>query len=1014
MLAIVYILFILSGAAGLIYETLWSRYLSLFVGHSAYAQIIVLAMFLGGMALGSLAAGKRSSRFRDPLLWYAGVEAVVGILGLGFHDLYLLVTNYAYDTVFPVLHDGFILDLAKWLIAGSLLLPQSILMGTTFPLIAAGVLRRVAVMPGRTISILYFANSIGAAIGVLVTGFYLIALAGLPGTLVAASITNLSVALVAWGVVKRYPCRSPAEAWEVAPEARTQGPFKESPLRRAQLWRMLLAVSFGTALASFFYEIGWIRMLALVIGSATHSFELMLSAFILGLALGSWWVRKRADRWAHPLRNLGMVQWIMGAAALATLPLYHASFEWTAGLIHTFTKTSGGYAGFTVARYVLCLAIMLPATFCAGITLPLITRTLVVGGVGEKAIGSVYGVNTLGSIVGTALAGLLLMPLIGLRMLLLTGATIDMLIGVAILFTAARYNPKARRLAYGSALATMLAAGAVLQTGGVDQRVLSSGVFRLGSLAGTNQVEILYYKDGRTATVSAFRTNPTGNVTIATNGKPDGSLPPDWFLSCSDSARRPPLASDAATQALAPLIALAHSRGAKHAAVIGQGTGMSSHLLLSDPELEDVTTVEIESRMLEGSRVFYPINRRTFDDPRSRFVIEDAKTYFAAAGRKYDIIFSEPSNPWVSGVSSLFTTEFYGHVTRYLTDDGIFGQWIHLYEIDDALILSVLAAMNQHFGTFELFMTAGSDMLIVASKNQQLPEPDWSIFSQPSLTHELCLSVPLTPQALEAARVAGRAAFAPLLDKWTHPNSDFYPLLDLSAERARFLRHSAVGFRELTSKRFDIVAPLFGHRIPPSSRPIAPVSGTPRLTALARGALVRNRVELAIMDSALSPREREAVYMNDRWIDEMQIGTAPSDWRIWLDNFKRIERIRSGGTAGFIEEKFYEQVNEFLARHRAPPQARTVVSYYRSLAAWDFAAASLAADSLLVDVEKDENWITPEDLLEGGVVAKLRIGDTAGAKILLEKLRPRYQSGAAGLRLQLLDSYIRATSHADG
>ena len=184
---------------------------------------------------------------------------------------------------------------------------------------------------------------------------------------------NLVVAAATIGVIVAAPAASAAPRPSAAPSRR------RSPSRRrtrGDLPRLLLFASFGTAVASFIYEIAWIRMLALVLGSATHSFELMLSAFILGLALGAWWIRSRADRLADPLRTLGLVQWIMGVLALATLPLYVRSFGWIASLLATFARTDAGYTGFTLARYALCLVIMLPATFCAGMTLPLITRIL--------------------------------------------------------------------------------------------------------------------------------------------------------------------------------------------------------------------------------------------------------------------------------------------------------------------------------------------------------------------------------------------------------------------------------------------------------------------------------------------------------------------------------------------------------------------------------------------------------------------------------------------------------------
>jgi predicted membrane-bound spermidine synthase len=195
-IAVLAFLFLLSGAAGLFYEAVWSRYLSLFVGHDAYAQVLTLVIFLGGMGIGALLVSRRSTRLRDPLFAYALVEAVIGVLGLAFHDaMYLPVTGWAYEHLFPGLGGGAAVVLSKWLLAALLILPQSVLLGATFPLLSAGVLRRRPERPGRTLSLLYFSNSLGAAAGVLVAGFVLYAMAGLPGTLAAAAILNLVVAL---------------------------------------------------------------------------------------------------------------------------------------------------------------------------------------------------------------------------------------------------------------------------------------------------------------------------------------------------------------------------------------------------------------------------------------------------------------------------------------------------------------------------------------------------------------------------------------------------------------------------------------------------------------------------------------------------------------------------------------------------------------------------------------------------------------------------------------------------
>ncbi|MGH7499575.1 MAG: fused MFS/spermidine synthase, partial [Gemmatimonadales bacterium] len=644
MIRALYLLFVLSGAAGLIYESIWTRYLGLFVGHDAYAQIVVLVIFLGGMSAGAMAVSRRSERLAQPLYGYVGVEFAVGVIGLFFHDIFQAVTSWTYATVYPELAGSWLLPVAKWGIASALILPQSVLLGATFPLMSAGVLRLSRKNPGRSLSMLYFSNSLGAAAGVLIAGFYLVSLAGLPGTLLTAAMLNLIVAGATVGVIVAVR-NSAIDAQAAAAEgsgttARPATPDPQPASHDPHLQRLLLWTSLGTAVASFIYEIDWIRMLALVLGSATHSFELMLSAFILGLALGAFWIRSRADRLADPLRTLGIVQWTMGFLALATLPLYVQSFEWVAALLSTFARNDAGYTGFTIARYGLCLLIMLPATFCAGMTLPLITRTLIVGGSGERAIGAVYAWNTLGSIIGVVLGGLVLLPMIGLKGLLIAGAVIDMAIGAVLLARAAGLEGKRSRLVPAAVLATGVLALAVGLGVRLDRNLLASGVYRTGTLVRPGEREMIFYRDGRTATVTVGRIKDDGILSLATNGKTDASLTRAWYRPCDEASRRPPLLGDAATQTLLPLITLAHMPRAATAAVIGQGSGMSSHLLLGSAAIKDLVTIEIEPQMIEGSKIFLPANRRTFEDPRSEIVIDDAKSYFASAHRRFDLIMS--------------------------------------------------------------------------------------------------------------------------------------------------------------------------------------------------------------------------------------------------------------------------------------------------------------------------------------------------------------------------------------
>ena len=428
-----YALFIASGFAGLIYESVWTHYLKLYLGHAAYAQSLVLIVFMGGMALGAALCARISTRLRNPLAAYAAIEAAIGVCALLFHELFVAATDWSHAVLLPALGEDGLALAAKLALSCALILPQSVLLGATFPLMSAGLVRSNHALNrgalGEPVAMLYFSNSLGAAAGVLASGFVLIAWAGLPGTLRTAGLINLLIA----GAVALLA--RPARASPIEPTHQDGA---------SQPARLLLAVALLTGMASFIYEICWIRMLSLVLGASTHSFELMLSTFILGLALGGLAVRRLVDRTANPERLLGGVQIAMGLAALATLPVYDRSFELMEYLMKGLARTEAGYLFFNLAGQGVSAMVMLPTTFLAGMTLPLITGTLLRRGSGERAIGQVYAANTLGAICGVLLAVHLGLPLLGLKGTLILGALIDAALGLALLY---RFAPtQSRRL----------------------------------------------------------------------------------------------------------------------------------------------------------------------------------------------------------------------------------------------------------------------------------------------------------------------------------------------------------------------------------------------------------------------------------------------------------------------------------------------------------------------------------------------------------------------------------------
>lgn len=304
---------------------------------------------------------------------YVVVEVLIGVMGLLFHRAFVGIGAYSLDVLVPALSRGWSAHALNWLIGTLLILPQSVLLGATFPLISGGIIRCWPSRPGATLAMLYFTNSLGAAVGALISGFVLIHRVGLPGTIMTAGLLNMLLALLVWSVARDDP--------EPAQQRVTSAASSVSPLKQ---WFTVAA--FLTGAASLMYEVGWIRMLSLVLGSSTHSFELMLSAFIFGLAVGGLWIRRRIDAVADPYLGRGLAMLATGSLALLTLPAYNSTFDLVGWIMHAVSPSAGGYTLFNLSGQVLAAAVMVPATFCAGMTLPLLTNALLRRG-NEAAIG---------------------------------------------------------------------------------------------------------------------------------------------------------------------------------------------------------------------------------------------------------------------------------------------------------------------------------------------------------------------------------------------------------------------------------------------------------------------------------------------------------------------------------------------------------------------------------------------------------------------------------------------------
>jgi spermidine synthase len=781
-------LFTVSGVAGLIYETVWSYYLKLFLGHAAYAQTLVLAIFMGGMATGAWLCATYSTRWLNLFLVYAATEGILGVFGLVFHDTFETVTDFAFTSILPSLGNPLVISLFKWSLSGLLILPQSVLLGMTFPLMSGGLIRMAPSQSGSTLAFLYFTNSLGAAIGVVVSGFILIGTVGLPGNILAAALLNITLAIIIWFLAKHV-----TDDKSEMPAPLTPAP----PVSHELLYRLLLGVSLLTGTASFIYEIAWIRMLSLVLGSSTHSFELMLSAFIVGLAFGGLWIKQRIDHIDNPVRYLGVVQVVMGLCAIATVVSYGNSFDVMVILLQALGRTEEGYILFNLFGYLLSLFLMFPATFCAGMTLPLITDALLKKQFGEQSIGSVYAANTLGAILGVFAATHVGMPFLGLKSLLIAGAALDMALGVLLLWY--RREGNGVRLPVLGTAVSLASVFVTLLWIEWDPLKMASGVYRFGQLLDSRSAHVLFHEDGKTATVDLVKQND-GIVTIRTNGKVDASI--------NVGSQGQP-AMDEVTLVLLAAYPLSLYPEAKTAANIGMGSGLTSHVLLGSGTLTRVDTIEIEAKMVAGAEHFRPRVEAVFTDSRSRIHIDDAKTFFSSQNRKYDIIVAEPSNPWVSGVSSLFTEEFYRQVRPHLTERGVLVQWFHLFEMEPRLVVSVLRALAQNFADFSIYAGKDGDLIIVASNGGNVDAPSGDVFRHPQIAKELSKHGVQTTADLEVRRIGGKTLLLPLIANFGVPtNSDYFPFLDLNAVRSRFMKHSAKEIFDLATTPIPVAEML--------------------------------------------------------------------------------------------------------------------------------------------------------------------------------------------------------------
>lgn len=692
LLSIALFCFFFSGAAGLIYEVVWTRMLTQIFGNTTYAIATVLAAFMAGLAVGSYLFGRIADRGRDDFLLYGVLEAGIGAYGLSVPWLFKL-GQFAYIPLFRVNESSpFLFNLLLFFLCFILLVFPTLLMGATLPVLSRFFVRSFAHL-GRRVGDLYATNTLGAVLGTGLAGYYLIPTFGMRKTVYLAAALNLAIAALIF-LVDALRERRPVEL----------PPRESAEISRPTYLGWILLGSFGlSGFSALVYENAWTRALTLVVGSSVYSFTTMLLTFLVGLALGGFlYARWKGEREVR-VSLFGAIELWVGLTALATIPLFER-------LPLIFLRLLDGFGDsfslFLAIQVFLSGLVMFVPTLLLGMTFPLVARlfTQSLYRVGS-GVGSSYAANTLGAILGAFAGGFIFIPLLGVQNSIIVAALINLAVGWFLVVSDPGLS-RAPRLA----LAVFVLAAVVLVPWKMprwDRYVLTSGVTiysdRYEKLPTTSlrledmrRDEILYYREGLTATISVHRVG-RDYLYFRSNGKIDGSY------------------GDSLSQLMTGYIPLLLRPDAKRVAVIGLGTGMTAGAVGAFP-VERIEVLEIEPAVSAVASFFADRNRKILEDPRVRLIATDGRNYILAARGLYDVIASEPSNPWIAGIANLYTREFYEVVKSKLKDDGVFAQWFHNYSMSPDDFRMVFRTFGEAFPHVSVWAMKESDFLLIGSK----------------------------------------------------------------------------------------------------------------------------------------------------------------------------------------------------------------------------------------------------------------------------------------------------------
>jgi len=699
-----------SGFCALVYQMAWLRLLRLIFGASTPATAAVLAIFMGGLGLGSLVLGPRADRQTSPLGYYARLELGIALTA-AVSPFLILLTGWLYIAAGGSQQLGPVVgNLLRILLATLVLGLPTFLMGGTLPAVTRAV-ERAEDRGRRLLGVLYGANTLGAVLGALTTTFFSIEVLGIRRSIWVASLINLLVVVLARGVARGLTARS-AAATGPAPQSSPQQTLETPPsAAESSPVQLVLAAAAIVGFAFFLMELVWYRMLAPLLGGSSYTFGLILAVALAGIGIGGL-LYGAGTRVRRP-SLLTFATTCSLEAFFLVIPLALGDKLAVTAMV-TRDLVGMGFSSLVLSWSMVVAVVVLPGAIVAGYQFPLLVAIL---GTGRDRVGAevgwTYAWNTAGAILGSLAGGFGLIPLLSA-----TGTwrlVVVLLVALAVVtgIFGARGKGTAR---VASVMVIAIAALMLCTSTGPTAfwRHSPIGAGRTNMAFGdrnelTNHIHLknrttLWEADGRESSIAI---QSVDGASFVISGKVDGH------------AR-----GDAATQVLSGLMGAALHPNPRKVMVIGLGTGSTAGWLARVSSIERVDVVELEQDIVEVARHCAAVNQDVLVNPKVHLVIGDGREFLLTSGDRYDVVFSEPSNPYRAGIASLFTRDFYEAASQRLTEDGIFIQWLQGYEVDGQILRTAIATMGVVFDSVEIWQTNQSDLMLLASNRPIRHDPD--------------------------------------------------------------------------------------------------------------------------------------------------------------------------------------------------------------------------------------------------------------------------------------------------